>query len=1296
MSVKWKSGLNAPQYGKPGHVAPTKPANHANHAPQAHAPSAAGSPSGAASLPLKGSREALTSQLNALAYACTNPETQKILRLAADAAEADADSPWLMLRSAGPSNIPETVSGTIERGLDQGSPIVTFKPDDRSLGSFRLSPADLQGVADHGHVTIRKFGSGKGQKLEVDARGADRVRSFVGTVEARGKQLVAVALDPTAPIRELPLPGARPELLGKTILAHVAEPLSSKRFGIVEEVVPSKDGWRAIFLDLAARNGVEATFSPEEKADVAKIKKLFDPNKIQGYEDLTDKPFFAVDNPYSKDFDQAMHLEPSKAHPGATDVYYAIADVSYFLKLLGPGSALEARASRMQTTTYLPGLDAPVLDRALSEDLISLVAGQKRPAFVIKYTVGADGAVLGQPSFHDAVVKNRSNTNYPAVQQYLEGKAPPALAEIKPGLDLLQSVGGALLKDAKARGMMTSSDGESWATIDEKTGALKLEKRGSLWIEEANAQVSITANHLIGKYLIQNGAPAFHRVHPEPEAARLQATKQAVKALGVSWPDGKSSADVLASLDKTQPKWRAVRRLLLRALPRAVVSATPSAHAGLKLAEYVQSTAPMRRERDRRNHEFVRQVRDHQTPDQSQMEMIVGASNNAQDKASLLLRGVRDRLTAQALFPYIGKPQAAEVIGISPHGLDVYVPSADTEVFIPMRKLGEMKLDKGGLGMHASDGSLSLSLGDKIDVVVRSADPKKGLSDVVPRKTDVPQAGAVLGAGGVKAKPQVAAGPVVPLATVRGDGFTSSQVGKTVTTQGVVTALNGIGFYIQPLGAPGEDTGGGVLVRLSGSGVAPGDVVQVTGMVRECRNKQAIFDRTVVELSNRPNVKILESGHALPPAVTLGEGGLGEPPKDRKGATEFWRSMLGKRVIVGNGTAISASNRFGDLVILPDGWKVDPKQRTAEGGVLLIEGEENFTKVGLKARENVGGLPSVSVGDRVTGVEGVVTYRSGDFQLELVKAAEVTPTPKAEPKPTKLVGNDKQLTMASMNTLNLHLGEATRAKRLAERLVFDMSSPDIVALQEIQDNDGPIQSNIVDASETYAMLIEKILAAGGPQYAWADLPPVANADGGQPGANIRTGYLYRPDRVELVEGSLERIGAGSAAFEGTRKSLVARFKFNGHEIVTVNNHLTSRRGSTPWNAEVDELVVGGAERRLAQAEEISATIAALRQKSPKADVLVVGDYNDFPKSKPLSALTGKGMTNLSLLVPAEERYDYNYRGSLQALTSVVGNQGLVDDGRIEIEYLHHNSLNPIDDSDHDHVIVRVTVPGGDA
>jgi exoribonuclease R len=401
MSVKWKSGLNAPQFAKPAPVAPLKP-GHQGAGLQSSLGQGAAPPPGP--LPSKGSREALTSQLNALAYTCTNLETQKILRAAADAAEADAESPWLVLRSSGPSNIPETITGTIERGLDQGSPIVTFKPDDRSLGSFRLSPADLQGVADHGHVTIRKFGAGKGQKLEVDARGADRVRSFVGTIEARGKQLVAVALDPTAPIRELPLPGARSELLGKTVLAHVAEPLSAKRFGIVEEVVPQ--GRMAGDLpDLASRSGVEATFSPEEMADVAKIKKLFDPEKIQGYEDLTDKAFFAVDNPYSKDFDQAMHLEPSQAHPGATDVYYAIADVSYFLKLLGPGSALEARASRMQTTTYLPGLDAPVLDRALSEDLISLVAGKKRPAFVIKYTVGPDGGVLGQPTFHDAVVR---------------------------------------------------------------------------------------------------------------------------------------------------------------------------------------------------------------------------------------------------------------------------------------------------------------------------------------------------------------------------------------------------------------------------------------------------------------------------------------------------------------------------------------------------------------------------------------------------------------------------------------------------------------------------------------------------------------------------------------------------------------------------------------------------------------------------------------------------------------------------------------------------------------------------
>jgi VacB/RNase II family 3'-5' exoribonuclease len=1243
-------------------------------------------------VPLVGGRPAPTAkpndlgaQLNAIAYAAKDEATQRILREAAEAAEGDAKSPWISLRSKGPGTLPQTVSGTIHREIDHGNPVIVFTPDDKAVPRFRLSPADLQGVADHGHVTIKRFGSGKNQKLEIDARDATKVQSFIGVVEQRGKQLVAVSLDPLAPIRDLPLPGAKADLVGKTVLTHVVEPLSQKRFGLAEEILPDRDGWKTNFLDLATRHGVEATFSPEVKKDVAKIKELFDPEKIQGYEDFTDKPFFAVDNPYSKDFDQAMHLEPSKAHPGATDVYYAIADVGYFFNLLGKNSAVEQRASRIQTTTYLPGVDAPVLDRSLSEDLISLGAGEKRPAFVIKFTVAADGEMVGEPTFHDGVVKNRVNTNYPAVQSHYDGKKAIGDPELTKGIELLREVGGKLLEKAKARGMVTSSEGETWATIDDKTGELKRERRGMLWVEEANAQISITANNLIGKYLIENDAPAFHRVHPEPDPARLASAQAALKSLGIEWPQGAKPSEVLAKLDPKHPKWRIARRLLLRAMPRAVVSAEPSPHAGLKLAEYVQSTAPMRRERDRRNHDFVRSVRDNQKPATEDMNQIVEHALAAQNRDIMLQRSVRDRLAAHALQDFQGKPVAAEVIGVSPHGIDVFVPGADTELFIPMKRFGElMKLDKGGLSLRSADGKTNIGLGDAIEIVVRSADAKKGVIDAVPRS-------AVTAA----TKPVAAfakSGGGVPLASVRGDGFTSPYVGQTVTTKGVVTALNGIGFYIQPIGANSIDESGGVLVRTRGAAVAPGDVVSVRGVVRESRGKDAIYDRSIVEISNRPEVDILEAGKEIPKPVLIGEGGLPPPPADRSAAIEYWRKLLGQRIKIKSGTAISPSNRFNDLVVLPDGWSVEEKRKTHHGGVLLKDEQENMIKVSIKAREHVGGLPPTSVGDRLEDIEGIVTYRSGDFQVELSKPTKVTHAPRPELEPTKLVGTDEQLTIASVNTLNLHQGEAQRAKRIAERIVFDLGSPDIVALQEIQDNDGPTKSLVVEADETYQMLIDRIKAAGGPAYAWVDLPPELDKDGGQPGGNIRTGYLYRPDRVGLVDGSAKRIGVGVEAFDSTRKSLLVKFEFDGHELALVNNHLSSRRGSTPWNADVDELIIGNAEKRVAQAEEVNAVIADLKKKDPKCDVLVVGDFNDFPSSKTLQAVAKDGFSNLTMLVPEEERFDYNYRGTLQTLTSVVGNQNLVDEGRVELEYMHHNSLNPLDDSDHDHVVVRLKKP----
>ena len=70
----------------------------------------------------------------------------------------------------------------------------------------------------------------------------------------------------------------------------------------------------------------------------------------------------------------------------------------------------------------------------------------------------------------------------------------------------------------------------------------------------------------------------------------------------------------------------------------------------------------------------------------------------------------------------------------------------------------------------------------------------------------------------------------------------------------------------------------------------------------------------------------------------------------------------------------------------------------------------------------------------------------------------------------------------------------------------------LLSLEEIQDNNGATNNGVVDASQTLNELIAAIQSEGGPAYQFRQINPVNNADGGEPGGNIRVGFLFRTDR----------------------------------------------------------------------------------------------------------------------------------------------------------------------------------------
>lgn len=79
---------------------------------------------------------------------------------------------------------------------------------------------------------------------------------------------------------------------------------------------------------------------------------------------------------------------------------------------------------------------------------------------------------------------------------------------------------------------------------------------------------------------------------------------------------------------------------------------------------------------------------------------------------------------------------------------------------------------------------------------------------------------------------------------------------------------------------------------------------------------------------------------------------------------------------------------------------------------------------------------------------------------------------------------------------------------VANHIANYLKTPDLIFVQEIQDDSGPTSDGTVSANVTLKNLVDAISkASGGVTYDFINIPPVDGQDGGQPGGNIRVAYL---------------------------------------------------------------------------------------------------------------------------------------------------------------------------------------------
>jgi predicted extracellular nuclease len=574
--------------------------------------------------------------------------------------------------------------------------------------------------------------------------------------------------------------------------------------------------------------------------------------------------------------------------------------------------------------------------------------------------------------------------------------------------------------------------------------------------------------------------------------------------------------------------------------------------------------------------------------------------------------------------------------------------------------------------------------------------------------------------------------PTYRIHDIQGAAHLSPLAGqRTSFVPGVVTAVRNNGFWMQDATPDANPTTSEAIFVFTSSAptITIGQAVQVSGRVTEFRPGGADTDNLTTTELDQATVYPGGPGAEIAPAV-LGSGGLMPPSSviedDASGSVEssgvfdpaadgidFYESLEGMLLQVDDAVVVGPTNGFGEVWVLANNG-AGAATRTSRAGIVISPADFNPERIQLD--DVLADTPNVHVGDRIPGATvGVLSYDFGNF--ELLPLAGVTAISGGLARESTPEPSENELSIATFNVENLDPSDTLTIPRLARIVVDNLRSPDLIGIEEMQDNTGATNDGTTAADLSWQAFIDAIVAAGGPRYDYRQIDPENNADGGQPGGNIRVGFLFRTDRglafvdrgagdattptdVFRTEGKAHltlspgRVDPTNPAWEATRKPLAGEFVWNDKTLIVIVNHFSSKGGDDPlfgrWQAPIRSTEVA----RHQQAASVNAFVDKILAEEHKANVVVLGDINDFEFSMTTQILEDGGvLTSLMDTLPKPERYSYVFEGNSQVLDQILFSANMMR-GLSAYDVVHVNAEFFDQASDHDPSVARTKVLGG--
>lgn len=453
-----------------------------------------------------------------------------------------------------------------------------------------------------------------------------------------------------------------------------------------------------------------------------------------GRKDLRSIPLPTIDPEDARDHDDAVWVERTEA--GGYRAWIAIADVSAYVT---PGTALDGEARTRGCSIYLPDRAIPMLPRALSSNLCSLLPDVDRLCLCVEAELDGGGNVLSS-DISRSVMRSRAKLTYGGVARALglSADAPrePAAEGLVDGLRVAYELSRKLRANRMKRGALDFELPEAKVVLHEQTRepvdvVRRAQDAGVKRAYQLIEELMLLANETVAHWCDRRGVATIYRVHAAPDEQKLERFAAMCDSLGIAFDiddtrDPKKLGQLLKSFS-AHPLAPVLNSLLLRSMKQATYDVTNVGHFGLASKAYLHFTSPIRRYPDLVVHRVVHDVLANKAHGgdaaREKLAEIAFASSVAERRAMEVERAVVDLYRTFLMRDRVGHDFHGTVTAVVGSGVFVQLDAPFVDVLVRLEDLGHdrWEIDDDTLRAVALRSGDVVALGDRVSVEVIDA-----------------------------------------------------------------------------------------------------------------------------------------------------------------------------------------------------------------------------------------------------------------------------------------------------------------------------------------------------------------------------------------------------------------------------------------------------------------------------------------------------------------------------------------------------------------------------------------------